>query len=213
MYGAEGGKNPSKLDGVVPAICAELFRRKQDFERRKEFQFEVHRITASHAPALRCSPRLQTIHQPQNRKPESQNAHSMPSTRVCHGSCPRRCLSCRATPALTCWPMLTQTGSSRNLRSERTSQTLVGTGFAACHLPGPCPNSSDPHLHPYEDSAKMLEFRPPNHANSVSRKFRIKQSPYHGSSHHANSMPRKCRVTPQMIPKSSAQRCTARAPA
>jgi hypothetical protein len=41
MYGAEGGKNPSKLDGVVPAICAELFRRKQEFEKRKEFQFEL----------------------------------------------------------------------------------------------------------------------------------------------------------------------------
>ena len=30
MYGAEGGKNPSKLDGLVPGICAELFRRKQE---------------------------------------------------------------------------------------------------------------------------------------------------------------------------------------
>jgi hypothetical protein len=27
MYGAEGGKNPSKLDGVVPATVSELFRR------------------------------------------------------------------------------------------------------------------------------------------------------------------------------------------
>ena len=30
MYGAEGGKNPSKLDGIVPAVCAEIFRRKQE---------------------------------------------------------------------------------------------------------------------------------------------------------------------------------------
>ena len=36
MYGAEGGKNPSKLDGLVPGICAELFRRKQDMEKRKD---------------------------------------------------------------------------------------------------------------------------------------------------------------------------------
>ena len=41
MYGAEGGKNPSKLDGVVPAICAEIFRRKMDMEKRKEFKFEL----------------------------------------------------------------------------------------------------------------------------------------------------------------------------
>ncbi|KAL1523372.1 hypothetical protein AB1Y20_018315 [Prymnesium parvum] len=38
MYGAEGGKNPSKLDGLVPAICAELFRRKQELEKRKDVQ-------------------------------------------------------------------------------------------------------------------------------------------------------------------------------
>ena len=38
MYGAEGGKNPSKLDGLVPGICAELFRRKQELEKRKDFQ-------------------------------------------------------------------------------------------------------------------------------------------------------------------------------
>ena len=37
-YGAEGGKNPSKLDGLVPGICAELFRRKQELEKRKDFQ-------------------------------------------------------------------------------------------------------------------------------------------------------------------------------
>ena len=41
MYGAEGGKNPSKLDGVVPAICAEIFRRKQDMEKRKEMAMEL----------------------------------------------------------------------------------------------------------------------------------------------------------------------------
>jgi len=35
MYGADGGKNPAKLDGAVPAICAELFRRKTDAEKRK----------------------------------------------------------------------------------------------------------------------------------------------------------------------------------
>eukprot|EP00966_Prymnesium_polylepis_P288362 6660830-Prymnesium_polylepis.1 len=38
MYGAEGGKNPSKLDGLVPGICGELFRRKQELEKRKDFQ-------------------------------------------------------------------------------------------------------------------------------------------------------------------------------
>ena len=38
MYGAEGGKNPSKLDGLVPGICAELFRRKQELEKRKDVQ-------------------------------------------------------------------------------------------------------------------------------------------------------------------------------
>eukprot|EP00966_Prymnesium_polylepis_P218294 5052485-Prymnesium_polylepis.1 len=37
-YGAEGGKNPSKLDGLVPGICAEMFRRKQELEKRKDFQ-------------------------------------------------------------------------------------------------------------------------------------------------------------------------------
>eukprot|EP00966_Prymnesium_polylepis_P055708 1288586-Prymnesium_polylepis.1 len=35
MYGAEGGKNPSKLDGLVPGICAEMFRRKRE---RLEFK-------------------------------------------------------------------------------------------------------------------------------------------------------------------------------
>eukprot|EP00966_Prymnesium_polylepis_P230486 5333447-Prymnesium_polylepis.1 len=38
MYGAEGSKNPSKLDGLVPGICAELFRRKQELEKRKDVQ-------------------------------------------------------------------------------------------------------------------------------------------------------------------------------
>ena len=33
MYGAEGGKNPSKLDGLVPGICSEFFRRKQEVEK------------------------------------------------------------------------------------------------------------------------------------------------------------------------------------
>ena len=33
MYGAEGGKNPSKLDGVVPATVAELFRRTTAIEK------------------------------------------------------------------------------------------------------------------------------------------------------------------------------------
>lgn len=42
MYGAEGGKNPSKLDGVVPAICAELFRRKQELEKRKDSELDLH---------------------------------------------------------------------------------------------------------------------------------------------------------------------------
>ena len=41
MYGADGGKNPSKLDGAVPAICAELFRRKQDLEKRKDFRLDI----------------------------------------------------------------------------------------------------------------------------------------------------------------------------
>lgn len=44
MYGAEGGKNPSKLDGIVPSICAEIFRRKQELEKRKEM---VMALTAS----------------------------------------------------------------------------------------------------------------------------------------------------------------------
>ena len=34
MYGENGGTNSSRLDGAVPSICAEIFRRKQDFERR-----------------------------------------------------------------------------------------------------------------------------------------------------------------------------------
>ena len=33
MYGAEGGKNPSKLDGVVPATVSELFRRTMALEK------------------------------------------------------------------------------------------------------------------------------------------------------------------------------------
>ena len=41
MYGAEGGKNPSKLDGIVPAICAEIFRRKQDLEKKKYLELEL----------------------------------------------------------------------------------------------------------------------------------------------------------------------------
>ncbi|KAL1515736.1 hypothetical protein AB1Y20_002352 [Prymnesium parvum] len=41
MYGAEGGKVPSKLDGVVPQICAELFRRKQDVEKRGDFRLQL----------------------------------------------------------------------------------------------------------------------------------------------------------------------------
>ena len=41
MYGAEGGKIPSRLDGIVPAICAELFRRKQDVERRGDYKLKL----------------------------------------------------------------------------------------------------------------------------------------------------------------------------
>eukprot|EP00966_Prymnesium_polylepis_P180922 4190607-Prymnesium_polylepis.1 len=41
MYGAEGGKIPSKLDGVVPSICAELFRRKQDVEKRGDYRLKL----------------------------------------------------------------------------------------------------------------------------------------------------------------------------
>ena len=41
MYGAEGGKIPSRLDGIVPAICAELFRRKQDIERRGDYKLKL----------------------------------------------------------------------------------------------------------------------------------------------------------------------------
>ena len=41
MYGADGGKIPSRLDGVVPAICAELFRRKQDVERRGDYKLRL----------------------------------------------------------------------------------------------------------------------------------------------------------------------------
>lgn len=41
MYGAEGGKNPAKLDGVVPAMCAELFRRKQQMEKRNDVKLNV----------------------------------------------------------------------------------------------------------------------------------------------------------------------------
>lgn len=33
MYGAEGGKNPSKLDGAVPATVSELFRRTMAIEK------------------------------------------------------------------------------------------------------------------------------------------------------------------------------------
>ena len=39
--GAEGGKIPSKLDGVVPSICAELFRRKQDVEKRGDYKLRL----------------------------------------------------------------------------------------------------------------------------------------------------------------------------
>jgi hypothetical protein len=35
MYGGDGGRNPAKLDGAVPAICQELFRRKIDLEKRR----------------------------------------------------------------------------------------------------------------------------------------------------------------------------------
>jgi len=41
MYGAEGGKNPAKLDGVVPAMCAELFRRKQQMEKRHDVKLSL----------------------------------------------------------------------------------------------------------------------------------------------------------------------------
>ena len=40
MYGAEGGKNPSKLDGVVPATVSELFRRTTAIE--KDNMGQVH---------------------------------------------------------------------------------------------------------------------------------------------------------------------------
>ena len=50
MYGAEGGKNPSKLDGVVPSICAELFRRKQDVEKRGDYKLELAVTLAEVSP-------------------------------------------------------------------------------------------------------------------------------------------------------------------
>ena len=41
MYGAEGGRNPSKLDGVVPTICAEFFRRKQEIEKAGKYRLSL----------------------------------------------------------------------------------------------------------------------------------------------------------------------------
>jgi kinesin family member C1 len=41
MYGADGGKIPSRLDGIVPAVTAEIFRRKQDVEKRGDFFLEL----------------------------------------------------------------------------------------------------------------------------------------------------------------------------
>ena len=65
MYDAEGGKNPSKLDGLVPGICAELFRRKQDMEKRKdmdgkrvelEFNATLVEVQGSKVIDLLCEP-------------------------------------------------------------------------------------------------------------------------------------------------------------
>ena len=42
MLGAEGGRNPSKLDGIVPQLCAELFRRFAAQTRQGEREYQIH---------------------------------------------------------------------------------------------------------------------------------------------------------------------------
>lgn len=58
MYGAEGGKIPSKLDGIVPSVCAEIFRRKQDVEKRGDFFLELSTtLVEARAPSPSHLPR------------------------------------------------------------------------------------------------------------------------------------------------------------
>ena len=40
--GAEGGRCPSKLDGIVPQLCAELFRRFASQTRQGEREYQIH---------------------------------------------------------------------------------------------------------------------------------------------------------------------------
>jgi hypothetical protein len=42
MLGAEGGRCPSKLDGIVPQLCAELFRRFASQTRQGEREYQIH---------------------------------------------------------------------------------------------------------------------------------------------------------------------------
>jgi kinesin family protein 4/21/27 len=42
MLGAEGGRCPSKLDGIVPKLCAELFRRFASQTRQGEREYQIH---------------------------------------------------------------------------------------------------------------------------------------------------------------------------
>ena len=42
MLGAEGGRCPSKLDGIVPQLCAELFRRCASQTRQGEREYQIH---------------------------------------------------------------------------------------------------------------------------------------------------------------------------
>lgn len=41
MFGADGGRNPAKLDGIVPQLVSELFRRVSRLERAAETEYKL----------------------------------------------------------------------------------------------------------------------------------------------------------------------------
>ena len=42
MLGAEGGQCSSKLDGVVPQLCSELFRTFSSQTKKGELEYQIH---------------------------------------------------------------------------------------------------------------------------------------------------------------------------
>ena len=75
MLGADGGRNPTKLDGIVPQICSELFRKFATNNKKGETEYQVAGALVTSRPlhALGSSP----TPQPPNSYPTATHSPSL----------------------------------------------------------------------------------------------------------------------------------------